>query len=71
MNRHLVALTGTENNFEMSYWQLHSLFTFCSSVSYNDTLYHQKLALTSLTSGGHSVSIVQSRTQARELVSRQ
>jgi hypothetical protein len=32
-----------------------------------DTLYPQMLALTSLTSGGHSVGIVRSRTQATEL----
>jgi hypothetical protein len=31
------------------------------------TLYPQKLALTSLTSGGRSVGIVRSRTQATEL----
>jgi hypothetical protein len=30
------------------------------------TLYHQKLALTTLTSGGHSVGIVRSQTQATE-----
>jgi hypothetical protein len=34
-----------------------------------DTLYPQKLALTSSTSGGRSVGIVLSRTQATELVS--
>jgi hypothetical protein len=34
-----------------------------------DTLYPQKLALTSSTSGGRSVGIVRSRTQATELVS--
>jgi hypothetical protein len=33
------------------------------------TLYLQKLALTSPTSGGRSVGIVRSRTQATELVS--
>jgi hypothetical protein len=33
------------------------------------TLYPQKLALTSPTSGGRSVGIVHSRTQAMELVS--
>jgi hypothetical protein len=31
-------------------------------------LYPQKLALTSLTSGGHSVGIVRSMTKAKELV---
>jgi hypothetical protein len=31
-----------------------------------DTLYAQKLALTSLTSGGRSIGIVRSRTQATE-----
>jgi hypothetical protein len=34
------------------------------------TLYPQKLALTSPTSGGHSVSIVRSRTQATEFLRR-
>jgi hypothetical protein len=33
-----------------------------------DTLYPQKLALTSLTSGGHSVGIVRLRTKAPEFV---
>jgi hypothetical protein len=33
------------------------------------TLYQQKFALTSPTSGGRSVGIVRSRTQATELVS--
>jgi hypothetical protein len=33
-----------------------------------DTLYPQKLALTSPTSGGHSVGIVRSRTKATEFV---
>jgi hypothetical protein len=33
-----------------------------------NTLYPQKLALTSPTSGGHSVGIVRLRTKARELV---
>jgi hypothetical protein len=32
-----------------------------------DTLYPQKLALTSPTSGGRSVGVVRSRTQATEL----
>jgi hypothetical protein len=36
------------------------------SRSPRDTLYPQNLALTSLTSGGRSVSIVRSRTQATE-----
>jgi hypothetical protein len=35
-------------------------------TSKGDTLYPQKLALTSLTSGGRSVGIVRSRTQATE-----
>jgi hypothetical protein len=34
----------------------------------HDTLYQQKLALTSPTSGGRSVVIVRSRTQAMEFV---
>jgi hypothetical protein len=34
----------------------------------HDNLYQQKLALTSLTSGGRSVGIVSSRTKATELV---
>jgi hypothetical protein len=39
-----------------------SEFKFCV------TLYPQKLAITSPTSGGHSVGIVRSRTQAMEFV---
>jgi hypothetical protein len=34
----------------------------------HDTLYHQKLALTSLTSDGRSVSIVCSRSKTKEFV---
>jgi hypothetical protein len=40
----------------------------CNSIfsEWRGTLYPQKLALTSLTSGGRSVGIVRSRTQAME-----
>jgi hypothetical protein len=37
-------------------------------ADYETPLYPQKLALTSPTSGGHSVSIVRSRTKATELL---
>jgi hypothetical protein len=38
-------------------------------LSVKDTLYPKKLALTSPTSGGLSVGVFRSRTQATELVS--
>jgi hypothetical protein len=62
-NRHEVFFTSTNITFRSRNWD------YCRrdpSRWPRGTLYPQKLALTSPTSGGHSVGIVRSRTEATE-----
>jgi hypothetical protein len=63
------GIVGSNPNQGMDLWYMYAfIFCLCCPVFWpRDTLYPLKLALTSPTSGGRSVSIVRLRTQATEL----